>query len=195
MEGREDGRGKDGRKGRMEEERKEGAGRKGGRMEGLRIVGPRITVGGAVVIRSRAVVRSWWSRSFVRSSFVMRAWFFVCPLIEGDVAPACCLKKGAGETDYTAHLMDGDDEMRRHLHCHRSSIRMVTLSFCRYVAPGLGLGNGKGRGDEITYLLNSDDDMRRHRLDDVARLLTCSVIAIVRLRSLLMSRVVVVEGS
>ena len=117
--GREEGWEQDGREGgwkggRMEEERKEGAGRKGGRKEGLRIVGPQITVGGAVVIRSWAVVRSWWSWSFVQSSFVVHAWFFVCPLIEGDMAPACCLKKGAGETDYTAHLMDGDDEMHHH---------------------------------------------------------------------------------
>ena len=37
--------------------------------------------------------------------------------------------------------------------------------------------------------------MRRHRLDDVARLLTCSIVATVRLHSLLTWRVVVVGGS
>ena len=60
-----------------------------------------------------------------------------------------------------------------------------------------GVENGRGGGSEITYLFNSDDDMRRHRLDDVARPLTCSVVAIVRLRSsveLLTWRVVVVGG-
>ena len=37
--------------------------------------------------------------------------------------------------------------------------------------------------------------MRRHRVHDVARLMTCSVVAIVCLRSLLTWRVVVVGGS
>ena len=93
--------------------------------------------------------------------------------------------------------MDGDDEKRCHLHYHHSSIRMTTLSFCCYVAPAFGLENRKGRGggSEITCLLNSDDDMRRHHVHDVARLMTCSVVAIVRLRSLLTWRVVVGGGS
>ena len=53
MEGREDGRGEDGRG-------EEGRGRKkGGRMGGLRIVAPLTTIGGVVVIRLWAVVRSW----------------------------------------------------------------------------------------------------------------------------------------
>ena len=29
-------------------------------------------------------------------SFVVCAWFFVCPLFEGDVGPVCCVKKGKG---------------------------------------------------------------------------------------------------
>ena len=40
----------------------------------------------------------------------------MCPLIEGDMAPACCVKKGAGDMGYTAHPIDGDDKMCRHLH-------------------------------------------------------------------------------
>ena len=54
--------------------------------------------------------------SWPRSSFVVRAWFFVCLLFEGDVAPACCVKKGEGKQNMreTAHLIDSDDEMCRH---------------------------------------------------------------------------------
>ena len=48
---------------RKEEDRKEGAGRKGGRKDSLQRVEPLITVGEVVVIRS-SIQR--WSRSFVR---------------------------------------------------------------------------------------------------------------------------------
>ena len=41
----------------------------------------------------------------------------------------------------------------------------------------------RGGGSENTYLLNSDDNMCRHCPDGMAHLLTCSVVAILRLRS------------
>ena len=97
------------------------------------------------------------------------------------------------------------DDVARPLTCHvvTSTAIVRPLGRCRcrariiFRACFFGVENGRGGGSDITYLLNSDDDMRRHRLDDVARLLTCSVVAIVRLRlsvELLTWRVVVVGG-
>ena len=83
---------------RKEEDRKEGAGRKGGRKDGLQRVEPLITVGGVVVIRSSI---RWWSRSFVRhcaliavDGVVVVVWAFValvvwaCASVNGMVVGA-----------------------------------------------------------------------------------------------------------
>jgi hypothetical protein len=94
-----------------------------------------------------------------------------CHIADGDVALVFCVKKGAGEGGYGAHL---------DLVC---SSRVVVVS-CHIAigAKSPAVHVRKKRGGVMLQLTQShedgDDDKRRHRLDDVARPLMCQVITV-----------------